>query len=76
MVAGALQFLSRRDSAVPLENRQLVVMMISHKALRALGHHFWLVQTAAAAAVGFARGVLGRQSVAWRRFQRPAVDPA
>jgi len=126
VVAGAVQFLSRRDSAVPLENRQLVVTMLSHKALRwlspvfallafatssvlavhstwflvlasaqmlfllagvagcsttlrrlnpiALAHYFWLVQTAAA--VGFARGVLGRQSVAWRRFQRPAVEPA
>lgn len=126
VVAGAVQFLSRRDSAVPRQNRQLVVTMISHKALRwlspvfallafvtsaalavhstsflvlasgqlifllaglagclpalrrlnaiALAHYFWLVQ--AAAALGFIRGLLGQQSVAWRRFQRTPVEVA
>jgi hypothetical protein len=126
VVAGAVQFLSRRDSAVPRQNRQLVVTMISHKALRwlspifamlafgtstmlaihstfffvlavgqllfllaglagclpmlrrlkpiALAHYFWLVQ--AAAALGFVRGILGQQSVAWRRFQRAPVEVA
>jgi poly-beta-1,6-N-acetyl-D-glucosamine synthase len=48
-------------------------------ALRRLGpisiaHYFWLVQ--AAAAVGVARGLLGQQSVAWRRFQRAPVEVA
>ncbi len=126
VVAGAVQFLSRPDSAVPRQNRQLVVTMISHKALRwlspvfallafatssvlavhstwflvltsgqllfllaglagcwpllrrldpiALAHYFWLVQ--AAAAVGVGRGLLGYQSVAWRRFQRAPVEMA
>jgi biofilm PGA synthesis N-glycosyltransferase PgaC len=126
VVAGAVQFLSRRDSAVPRQNRQLVIAMISHKALRwlspvfalmafaasgalaaystwflvavsgqllfllagiagcspvlrrlnpiAIAHYFWLVQ--AAAAVGFARGLFGQQSVAWRRFQRAPVEVA
>jgi cellulose synthase/poly-beta-1,6-N-acetylglucosamine synthase-like glycosyltransferase len=124
VVAGSVQFLRRRDSGVPLRNIQLVVTMLSHKALRwlspgfallvlvtsavlafnstlfllvasaqvafmlagvagcwqplrrwpiiSLAHYFWLVQ--AAAAVGFTRGLLGRQPVAWRRFQRPRVE--
>ncbi len=38
-----------------------------------LAHYFCLVQTAAA--VGFARGIAGRQPVAWRRFQRATVQP-
>lgn len=126
VVAGAVQFLSRRESDVPRQNHQLVVTMISHKALRwlspafaflafatssalalhstwflvaasgqllfllaglagcspqlrrlnpiGMAHYFWLVQ--AAAAVGFARGLRGRQSVAWRRFQRARVEVA
>jgi cellulose synthase/poly-beta-1,6-N-acetylglucosamine synthase-like glycosyltransferase len=121
VAAGAVQFLSRSDSAVPWRNKQLIVTIVSHKALRWLSpvfalmafgsslalsvrsdwfllasvaqtiflaagllgcspalrrisvigvaHYFWLVQ--AAAAIGFARGLLGRQPVAWRRFQRP-----
>jgi cellulose synthase/poly-beta-1,6-N-acetylglucosamine synthase-like glycosyltransferase len=120
VVAGAVQFLRRPDSAVPRSNRQLLVTMVSHKALRwlspvfallafatsavlalystwffavasgqllfmlaglagcwpplrqmspiSVAHYFWLVQ--AAAAVGFARGLLGQQPVVWRRFQR------
>jgi hypothetical protein len=124
VVAGAVQFLSRPDSAVPRHNRQLVVTMLSHKALRwlspvfallafvtsstlamysiwflviasaqllfmlaglagcwpvlrrlspiSIAHYFWLVQ--AAAAVGFTRGLLGQQPVAWRRFQRRPVE--
>jgi cellulose synthase/poly-beta-1,6-N-acetylglucosamine synthase-like glycosyltransferase len=39
-----------------------------------LAHYFWLVQTAAA--VGFVRGMFGRQSVAWRRFHRAPVGIA
>jgi cellulose synthase/poly-beta-1,6-N-acetylglucosamine synthase-like glycosyltransferase len=126
VVAGAVQFLSRRDSSVPRQNRQLVVAMISHKALRwlspvfallafgassalaaystwflvaacgqllfllagiagcsralrrlspiGIAHYFWLVQ--AAAALGFVRGLLGYQPVAWRRFQRAPVEVA
>jgi cellulose synthase/poly-beta-1,6-N-acetylglucosamine synthase-like glycosyltransferase len=120
VVAGAVQFLLRRDSSVPRSRFQVLAALISHKALRwlspvfavlafsasivlvpaspvflvaavaqaaflalgllgcipairrigpfGLAHYFWLVQTAAA--VGFVRGVFGRQSVAWRRFQR------
>jgi cellulose synthase/poly-beta-1,6-N-acetylglucosamine synthase-like glycosyltransferase len=39
----------------------------------ALAHYFCLVQMAAA--VGFARGLAGRQPVAWRRFARATVQP-
>jgi cellulose synthase/poly-beta-1,6-N-acetylglucosamine synthase-like glycosyltransferase len=120
VVAGAVQFLQRPDSAVPRRNRQLVVALVSHKTLRwlspifailafvtsvmlaassmlfyllavaqfafmvtglvgcwprlrrlgliGIAHYFWLVQ--AAAAVGFVRGLLNQQPVAWRRFRR------
>jgi cellulose synthase/poly-beta-1,6-N-acetylglucosamine synthase-like glycosyltransferase len=120
VVAGAVQFITRSDSAVPLQSPQVILALLSHKALRwlspvfascaflaalvlaqqwnayaiaaigqgslvvlgiagcapalrrrnvvAVAHYFCLVQ--AAAAVGFARGVLGRQSVLWRRFAR------
>jgi cellulose synthase/poly-beta-1,6-N-acetylglucosamine synthase-like glycosyltransferase len=126
VVAGAVQFLGRPDSAVPRGNLQLIVTMVSHKALRwlspilalqvlvtsavlawhstwflgitvgqlafmagglagcspalrrigpiSIAHYFWLVQ--AAAAVGVARGLLGSQAVAWRRFQRAPVQAA
>ena len=40
-----------------------------------IAHYFCLVQ--AAALVGFVRGLPGRQSVLWRRFERlhaPAAD--
>jgi cellulose synthase/poly-beta-1,6-N-acetylglucosamine synthase-like glycosyltransferase len=120
VVAGAIQFLSRSDSDVPVSNPQVVLSLVSHKALRwlspvfatlvffsslalagsssqfatiataqgilviaglsgcvprlrrlpfvALAHYFLLVQ--AAAALGFARGLSGRQSVLWKRFVR------
>ena len=120
VVAGAVQFLRRSDSSVPLRDVQIVLALTSHKALRwlspvfaamafaasvalaagsslflwaavvqalflalgvvgcvpslrrwnviGLAHYFWLVQ--AAAAVGFLRGLSGRQSVTWRRFSR------
>jgi cellulose synthase/poly-beta-1,6-N-acetylglucosamine synthase-like glycosyltransferase len=123
VVAGAVQFLSRRDSSVPLGAPQVMFSLISHKALRwlspafatsalitsvflagesliytgaalaqvllvalgiagcipavrrnslvAFAHYFCLVQ--AAAAVGFIRGLSGRQSVRWRRFMRMPV---
>lgn len=126
VVAGAVQFLVRRDSAVPGGRFQVLAALISHKALRwlspvfaalaflaslalmrtspaffaaalaqavflfagvlgcvpgirrispfGLAHYFWLVQTAAA--VGVVRGVLGRQSVAWRRFHRAPLGVA
>jgi cellulose synthase/poly-beta-1,6-N-acetylglucosamine synthase-like glycosyltransferase len=126
VVAGAVQFLLRRDSSVPHSRFQVLAALISHKALRwlspvfaalafcasvvlaptsaiflaaalaqatflalgllgcipairrispfGLAHYFWLVQTAAA--VGFVRGVLGRQSVAWRRVQRVPLEVA
>ena len=125
VVAGAVQFLRRRDSDVPLRNSQMIVALLSHKALRwlspgfaaaafiasavlapssgffaaifiaeclvlalgvigcvpamrrfrvvALAHYFCLVQTAAA--LGFARGVVGRQPVTWQRFERARVQP-
>lgn len=123
VTAGAVQFLLRRDCALPAGNAQALVSLISHKALRwlspifatlalaasvtlrddstmffaaALGqimflavgligcmpafrrwnvvgvaHYFWLMQ--AAAAVGFVRGLIGRQPAAWRRFTRTPV---
>jgi hypothetical protein len=37
-------------------------------------HYFWLVQSAAA--VGFIRGLRGRQAVAWRRFRRSPLETA
>ncbi|HUE86406.1 MAG TPA: glycosyltransferase family 2 protein [Vicinamibacterales bacterium] len=39
----------------------------------AIAHYFFLVQ--AAAAVGFVRGLTGRQSVLWKRFDRVATHP-
>jgi len=120
VVAGAIQFLSRTDSSVPLTAPQVMLSVLSHKALRwlspvfglatfvsslvlasssplyaavaetelgllalglagcvptlrrlplvGLAHYFCLVQAAAAA--GFVRGLGGRQSVLWRRFER------
>jgi len=119
-----MQFVSRRDSAVPLTALQVVVSLASHKVLRwlsplfattafvtsvilapvwpgyaaaaaaqilllalgvagcapalrrvaviSLAHYFCLVQ--AAAAVGFLRGLSGRQSVLWRRFIRVPLN--
>jgi len=127
VVAGAIQFLSRTDSSVPITTPQVMLAMLSHKALRwlspvfglgtfvsasilspasmffamvalsqvllvslglagclptlrrlpfvGLAHYFCLVQ--AAAAVGFMRGLSGRQSVLWRRFVRsPLTETA
>ena len=127
VIAGAVQFLSRTDSAVPLGSLQVMFSLVSHKALRwlspvfamaafltalalapssrayaaaalaqagvlaigaagcvpalrrvgivALAHYWCLVH--AAAAVGFLRGLSGRQSVLWRRFVRGgASEPA
>jgi cellulose synthase/poly-beta-1,6-N-acetylglucosamine synthase-like glycosyltransferase len=124
VVAGAVQFLRRRQSAVPLNRPQVMLSLLSHKGLRwmtpafatmallasvslasssgsyataafaqivllsfglagcsptlrkvsvvGLAHYFCLVQ--AAAAVGFFRGLVGRQSVLWRRFTRGPLD--
>jgi cellulose synthase/poly-beta-1,6-N-acetylglucosamine synthase-like glycosyltransferase len=128
VVAGAMQFLSRSDSSVPLSAPQVILSLISHKALRwlspafamvvfgtsvtlagsgqfyqyttvsilqavvlilglagcfpslrrlppiGLSHYFCLVQ--AAAAVGFVKGLSGRQSVLWRRFVRAQARAA
>ena len=126
VVAGAIQFLTRRDSSVPIDTPQVILSLISHKALRwlspvfalsafassvavagssplylnvavlqgtvvglgllgcfppfrripfvGLAHYFCLVQ--AAAALGFLRGLQGRQSVLWRRFIRPTLRQA
>lgn len=129
VIAGAMQFMSRVDSALPLSAPQVIFSLVSHKALRwlspafatctflsslallgsgavytvaligqsvvialavagcvprlrrltpiAIAHYFCLLQVAAA--VGFARGLAGRQTVLWRRFERsnsPAVDGA
>ena len=122
VVAGAMQFLSRNDSSVPISAPQVILSLVSHKALRwlspafalvlfvtslmltgsglfhgyravwvmssvvmafgalgavprlrriplvGLSHYLCLVQ--AAAAVGFLKGLSGRQSVLWRRFMR------
>jgi cellulose synthase/poly-beta-1,6-N-acetylglucosamine synthase-like glycosyltransferase len=122
VVAGAMQFLARNDSSVPLSAWQVILSLVSHKALRwmspafalmlfvtslmltgsgiyrqyravwltsmvimgfgmlgtlprlrripfiGLSHYLCLVQ--AAAAVGFIKGLSGRQSVLWRRFER------
>jgi cellulose synthase/poly-beta-1,6-N-acetylglucosamine synthase-like glycosyltransferase len=125
VMAGAVQFLLRRDSSVPAGSLQPLFTLVSHKALRwmspacaALGfaasavlargstffeavlvaelavlaggvlgcapamrrigvigaaHYICLVQTAAA--VGFVKGISGRQAVAWRRFTRARVQP-
>ncbi len=124
VVAGAVQFLTRRDSDVPAGSPQVTLSLISHKALRwlspafatvlfmsslalagsssqfatiataqgilviagasgciprlrriqivGLAHYFMLVQ--AAAAMGFLRGIVGRQSVLWERFVRPTAN--
>jgi cellulose synthase/poly-beta-1,6-N-acetylglucosamine synthase-like glycosyltransferase len=124
VVAGAVQFLRRRDSAVPMRDLQVVLALTSHKGLRwlspvfaalacltsfalsaqstlflgasalqlaflaigvlgcvpalrrwnliGIAHYFWLVQLAAA--VGFVRGLSGRQSVRWRRYARAAME--
>jgi cellulose synthase/poly-beta-1,6-N-acetylglucosamine synthase-like glycosyltransferase len=120
VIAGAMQFMRRPDSAVPLRAPQVILSLVSHKALRwlspafglcalvstaalapssllystllgveggvlvmglagcvprlrriapiAIAHYFCLLQTAAA--VGFIRGLSGRQSVLWQRFAR------
>jgi cellulose synthase/poly-beta-1,6-N-acetylglucosamine synthase-like glycosyltransferase len=120
VIAGAMQFMRRRESAVPVTAPQVIFSLVSHKALRwlsplfgttafmsslvladaasgylaavigqvvllllavagcapalrrlapiALAHYFCLLQLAAA--VGFVRGLAGRQSVLWERFGR------
>jgi cellulose synthase/poly-beta-1,6-N-acetylglucosamine synthase-like glycosyltransferase len=130
VTAGAMQFLRRRVSDVRIDAPQVILSLISHKALRwlspafgalallssitlassglvyttvavalasivilgiagcvpalrrlwpiAVSHYFCLVQSAAA--YGFVRGIAGRQSVLWRRFDRlhgpiPASGP-
>jgi cellulose synthase/poly-beta-1,6-N-acetylglucosamine synthase-like glycosyltransferase len=122
VVAGAMQFLARSDSSVPLAAPQVILSLVSHKALRWMSpafalilfvtslmltgsgeyHHYravWVTSSAimafgllgtlpglrrfpfvglshylclvqAAAAVGFLKGLSGRQSVLWRRFER------
>jgi cellulose synthase/poly-beta-1,6-N-acetylglucosamine synthase-like glycosyltransferase len=124
VIAGAVQFLGRGDSAVPFARPQVMFSLVSHKALRwltplfalgafftsialagststyaaaaigqavllavglagcsptlrraavvAIPHYFFLVQ--AAAAVGLVRGLVRRQSVLWRRFDRVPVS--
>jgi len=124
VIAGAVQFLTRRDSSVPLHSGQVIVSLISHKALRwfspgfatcaflssvtlssashgyalaasaqavlmalglagcvprlrrlgivAIAHYFCLVQVAAV--VGLLRGLTGRQTVLWKRFDRMATQ--
>jgi cellulose synthase/poly-beta-1,6-N-acetylglucosamine synthase-like glycosyltransferase len=122
VVAGAMQFLARNDSSVPITAPQVILSLVSHKALRwlspafalalfvtslflngtgayqqyravwvtsvaimafgllgtlprlrripliGLSHYLCLVQ--AAAALGFLKGLSGRQSVLWRRYVR------
>jgi cellulose synthase/poly-beta-1,6-N-acetylglucosamine synthase-like glycosyltransferase len=71
----ALATSSQRFAAVAQAQGVLVVIGLCgcRPALRrlppvALAHYFLLVQ--AAAGVGFVRGLSGRQSVLWRRFER------
>jgi hypothetical protein len=40
VIAGAVQFLARRDSAVPLGSVQVIFSLVSHKALRWLSPVF------------------------------------
>ena len=47
---------------------------VSGVSVVALAHYFCLVQ--AAAAIGFIRGLTGRQSVLWRRFIRVTASQA
>jgi hypothetical protein len=120
VIAGAMQFIRRPDSSIPFSAPQVILSLISHKALRwlspafataafissaaladashgyaaamaaqfalvalgiagcapalrrinivAIAHYFCLIQMAAA--IGFVRGVVGTQSVLWRRFAR------
>ena len=124
VVAGAIQFLTRQDSNVALGSPQVMLSLVSHKALRwlspvfglgafvssvlmigrspmyttivalqvamlalgaagcvaslrrlpiiGLAHYFCLVQ--GAAAMGFVRGLSGRESVLWRRFLRASYN--
>jgi cellulose synthase/poly-beta-1,6-N-acetylglucosamine synthase-like glycosyltransferase len=124
VVAGAIQFIGRAASSVPVSSPQVILSLVSHKGLRwlspafaasafgsslvladsafgyalaasaqgglllmallgcvprlrrltplAMAHYFCLLQLAAA--VGFVRGVSGRQSVLWRRFERAQVS--
>jgi cellulose synthase/poly-beta-1,6-N-acetylglucosamine synthase-like glycosyltransferase len=51
VVAGAVQFLKRPESAVPRRNRQLLVAMLSHKALRWLSPVFALIALVSAIAL-------------------------
>jgi cellulose synthase/poly-beta-1,6-N-acetylglucosamine synthase-like glycosyltransferase len=61
------------ELAVVLLGAAGCVPAIRRIRLVALAHYFCLVQTAAA--VGFIRGLAGRQPVAWRRFARASVQP-
>jgi cellulose synthase/poly-beta-1,6-N-acetylglucosamine synthase-like glycosyltransferase len=51
VTAGAVQFLRRRDSAVPIRNFQVVLALTSHKALRWLSPAFAIITFAASAAL-------------------------
>jgi hypothetical protein len=61
------------ELAVVLLGAAGCVPAIRRARIVALAHYFCLVQTAAA--IGFARGLVGRQPVVWRRFARATVQP-
>jgi biofilm PGA synthesis N-glycosyltransferase PgaC len=65
VIAGAVQFLQRRDSWVPLRSPQVIVSLISHKGLRWFSPAFAtcaLVSSAvlASASYGYAAAVTGQ----------------
>jgi cellulose synthase/poly-beta-1,6-N-acetylglucosamine synthase-like glycosyltransferase len=51
VVAGAMQFLARSDSSVPLSTPQVVLSLISHKALRWMSPAFAMVMFSASVAL-------------------------
>jgi cellulose synthase/poly-beta-1,6-N-acetylglucosamine synthase-like glycosyltransferase len=74
----ALASASHKYAAVAIAQGALVAFGIAgcvptlrRNAVVSLAHYFCLVQ--AAAVIGFVRGVLGRQSVRWRRFAHAAA---
>jgi cellulose synthase/poly-beta-1,6-N-acetylglucosamine synthase-like glycosyltransferase len=52
VIAGAIQFMSRHDSSVPIESPQVILSLLSHKVLRWLSPAFAATAGIAAAALG------------------------
>ena len=53
VIAGAVQFLMRRDSAVPLRRPQVLISLVSHKALRWLSPVFAMLAFGASLRLAF-----------------------